>query len=166
MPRNRHTIITAAAVGLLLGSAAAQAQERTQERPGRYVMNPVEGGFARLDTETGAMAVCKPQAGTPAAWSCQPMADAAVDTQAQARRLETENKDLRAEVKRMEDLLGLNGQKPKGDEKQAEERPGGRGLALPSEREIDQALSYMERMVRKFHDTMKRIEGDKKSTPL
>jgi hypothetical protein len=70
--------------------------------------------------------------------------------------LEGENRELRAEVKRMEDLLGLNGEKPKDDEKRAE-RPGG-GLNLPSEQDVDKALSYMERMVKKFQDTMKRLE--------
>ena len=131
-----------------------------QERAGRYMMSPVEGGFARLDTETGAMSICRgpgKDASSPQ-WSCQPMADTASEAQALAQRLEAENRELRAEIKRMEDQLGLNGEKPKGEDKQAEQRPGG-GFNLPSEQEVDRALSYMERMVKKFHDTMKRLEG-------
>ncbi|MCQ8783312.1 hypothetical protein [Mangrovibrevibacter kandeliae] len=31
--------------------------------PARYQMQPVEGGIARLDTETGAITLCRPQAG-------------------------------------------------------------------------------------------------------
>lgn len=148
-----RTLPLALAVTLLAGLPAANAQER----PGRYTMNPVDGGFARLDTETGAMSICKPQSKDASAdkWSCQPMGDGT----AELRRLETENRELRAEIKRMEDNLGLNGDKSKGGEKQAE-RPG--GLNLPSEQEVDKALSYMERMIKKFHDTMKRLEGETK----
>jgi hypothetical protein len=164
------SIRTGALLGVMI---AAAAPAFAQDRPGRFVMSPVDGGFARLDTETGVMSLCKAQpkdAASVGNWACQPMADATAETLARVRKLEGENKDLRAEVKRMEDLLGLNGDKPKGEEKQAEQRPGGSsgGLNLPSEQDIDRALSYMERMVKKFHDTMKRLEqGDnRKGTTL
>lgn len=152
--RNPRFAVILAAAATVAGTCAAVAQERT----GRFVMNPVDGGFARLDTETGAMSLCKPQSKDPTAtgqWSCQPMGDVTADS----RKLEAENKELRAEIKRMEDLLGLNGDKPKSGDKQAEQRPGG-GFNLPSEQEVDRALSYMERMVKKFHDTMKRLESE------
>ncbi len=165
MPQASCTYVNArgrsvAAGILVLALIAGTSGLKAQERPGRFTMSPVDGGFARLDTETGAMALCKSQpkdASTNSQWSCQPMGDATADL----RKLEAENKDLRAEVKRMEDLLGLNGDKPKGPDSQAERRPGGPGAPfnLPSEQEVDKALSYMERMVKKFHDTMKRLEG-------
>ncbi len=129
-----------------------------QERVGRFSMSPVEGGFARLDTETGAMSICKSQPATssPSAdWACTPMTGAVASS---TQKLETENNELRGEIKRMEDLLGLNGAKPGAQEKQAE-RPGGGGLNLPSEQDVDKALSYMERMVKKFQHTMRRLEG-------
>ena len=149
--------LAAAMATACLGLLASTPSALAQDRPGRYAMSPVEGGFARLDTETGQMSVCRSQkdaAGVPS-WSCQPMADSGADD-ARSRRLEAENKELRAEIRRMEDQLGLNG--PKGDQKQAE-RPGG-GLTLPSEAEVDKALSYMERMIKKFQETMKRLEKD------
>ena len=141
--------------GFLVACASASS---AQERAGRFAMSPVDGGFARLDTETGAMSICKsqPAASSPLAeWTCTPMAGSLTS---QTQKLETENKELRAEIKRMEDLLGLNGAKPGTQEKQAE-RPGGGGLNLPSEQDVDKALSYMERMVKKFQDTMRRLEG-------
>jgi hypothetical protein len=158
------------ATGTAIAGASAGL---AQDRPGRFVMSPVDGGFARLDTETGAMSLCKAQpqdAASPSGWACQPMGDTTADAQAKTRKLEAENKDLRAEVKRMEDLLGLNGEKPKAEDKQAEQRPGGPGggLNLPSEQDVDRALSYLERMVKKFHDTMKRLEdgSGRKGTTL
>jgi hypothetical protein len=163
-------------VGLAMIAAGANigfAQERSADRPGRFSMSPVDGGFVRLDTETGAMSLCKPQqkdAVTASAWKCDAMADGAAAAQERIGKLDGENKDLRAEVKRMEDLVGLNGDKPKAGDQQAEQRPGGRsgGLNMPSEEDIDKAMSYMERLVRKFHDTMKRMEGSdaRKGTPL
>ncbi len=146
-----------AALGVYVAVASSSI---AQEKSGRYVMNPVDGGFARLDTESGAMSICKPQSeepAAPAAWSCTPMVDATPSHEVLTRKLENENRELRAEVKRMEDLLGLNGEKPKEPERHAE-RPGG-ALKLPSEQDVDKALSYMERMVKKFHDSMKRLEG-------
>lgn len=149
------------AVAIATAWVAVPSLVLAQERPGRFTMSPVDGGFVRLDTESGAMALCnaQPRDTTNASgqWACQPMGDASADV----RKLEAENKDLRAEIKRMEDLLGLNGDKPKGDEKHAEQRPGaGSGpFNLPSEQEVDKALGYMERMMKKFHDTMKRLEG-------
>ena len=158
--------LLAAATGLWVAAPfSVIAQDRPVERAGRFVMSPVDGGFARLDSETGAMSLCKSQpkdASSTGDWACTPMGDAAATAQAaQTRKLEMENKELRAEIKRMEDLLGLNGEKPKDQEKRAE-RPGG-GFSLPSEQDVDKALSYMERMVKKFSDTMKRLEDHMKS---
>jgi hypothetical protein len=159
------SIKTAPAILLAAGlSVAAASAAYAQERPGRYTMSPADGGFARLDTETGAMSICKSRPQDPAQpgnWSCQPMTDAAAEAQSQSRKLEAENKALRDEVKRMEDLLGLNGDKPKSEEKQAEQRPGGPsgGFNLPSEQDVDRALTYMERMMKKLHEAMKRLEG-------
>jgi hypothetical protein len=151
----------AATIAAVLAFASlASSSSFAQDKPGRYVMNPVEGGFARLDTETGAMSICKPQskdAAAPANWACTPMVDEAAAQQEQTRKLEAQNNELKAEVKRMEDLLGLNGEKPKEPEMRAE-RPR-QEFKLPSEQDVDKALSYFESMVKKFHDSMKRLEG-------
>lgn len=155
MPQSHFAIPSPRVAMLALTMVAVASSAQAQERPGRFSMSPVEGGFARLDTETGAMAICKPQSKEADAgqWSCQPMGDATGDL----RKLEAENRDLKAEIRRMEDLLGLNGDKSKDGQKHAE-KPG--GLNLPSEQDVDKALSYMERMIKKFHDTMKRLEGE------
>lgn len=157
---------TAVAGGALVAALLLYpvAPGTAQERAGRYAMSPVEGGFARLDTLTGAMSICRGSKDAPASgWSCTDMADGGGDAQARIRKLEDENRELRAEIKRMEDNLGLNGEKPKDG--QPEPRPGGPGFKLPSEQEVDQALTYMERMLKKFHDTMKRLEEATKDKP-
>ncbi len=49
------------------------------ERPGRYTMVPAEGGFVRLDTETGTVSHCRRDA-DPAlpAWRCTTLPEAAL----------------------------------------------------------------------------------------
>jgi hypothetical protein len=138
-----------------------------QEKPGRYVMSPIEGGFARLDTETGLMSVCK---GTAANFKCELAPDSTGVAQKDAEKNTAEAKELRAEIKRLEELLGL-GDKPEGGNKQAEKqrpgsRPGGPGFKLPSEAEVDQAFDYIEKMVKKFKSKLKQLEGEGKGDAL
>jgi hypothetical protein len=146
-----------------LSASAAVAQDK----PGRYVMSPIDGGFARLDTETGLMSVCK---GTATNFKCELAPDSTAGAQKEAEKNTAEAKELRAEIQRLEELLGL-GDKPEGGSKQAEEqrpggRPGGSGFKLPTEAEVDQAFDYIEKMVKKFKSKLKDLEGDSKGDRL
>lgn len=137
------------------------ASRAADEKPGRYTMAPADGGFARLDTETGAMSLCTRKSGQ---WACEEMPDATRDLRKENDRLSLENKELKADIRRMEEMLGLGDDK-KDSEKRAE-RPGGR-LQLPSEEDVDKALGYIERMFKKFRDKMKQFESETgKGTPL
>ena len=71
----------------------------------RYIMQPVDGGILRLDTETGAMSMCAKRG---AAYSCEPVQDDR-SSQKDLERLTAENRDLRGEIKRMEEIMGLGG---------------------------------------------------------
>ena len=57
----------------LLAASAGDATAADDPRPGRYTMTPADGGFVRLDTETGSMALCAKRGDQ---WSCDPMPDA------------------------------------------------------------------------------------------
>lgn len=131
-------------------------------QPGRYTMQPTDGGFLRLDTATGAVSLCSR---TTAEFECRPVRDD-LDLQAEIARLDAENKELRAEVKRLDDLLGLNGGAGREPKK----------FELPTEKDVDQALSYLERMFKKFREKLKEFDsqggpggrdgGSGKGTPL
>ena len=154
----RISILLAAAVFGCLPAASFAADEKA----GRYTMAPADGGFARLDTETGAMSLCTRKSGQ---WACEEMPDATKDLRKENDRLAAENKELKADIRRMEEMLGLGGEKEKDGEKRAE-RPGGK-LQLPSEEDVDKALGYIERMFKKFRDKMKQFENETgKGTPL
>ncbi|MCL4768284.1 MAG: hypothetical protein KJZ80_18850 [Hyphomicrobiaceae bacterium] len=139
-----------AAVGL--GAAVAASQERQ----GRYAMSPAENGFARLDTETGAMSLCSRRDGK---WVCELMED-------EAKTLREEVERLRAEVQRLEEQAALADRTP-GEGPRAE-RPGTK-LELPSEEDIDKALDYVERIFRKFRDRIREFDNqnqERKGTQL
>jgi hypothetical protein len=119
---------------------------------GRFIMQPVEGGLMRLDTHSGEVSLCTRK---PAGFACEAVPDAR-GSESEISRLATENRELREKITRLEDQLAAA---PSGKRQPK--------LELPSEADVDKALDYFERMVKKFRDRMKSIEGDTgKGTPL
>lgn len=139
--------------------ASAGAALATGEKPGRYTMSPVEGGgFARLDTETGQMSICQRR---DADWSCREMSDPSRGLSLEIERLRTENQRLKGEIRQMEEIM--LGQKRDGGASPG--RPTAE-FRLPSEQEVDAAMDYAQRMLRKFRDKLRELEGEAKGLKL
>jgi hypothetical protein len=156
MPTKSRIRIAAPALLALAMTLPAAAQVR--EQPGRYTMQPVDGGFLRLDTQTGAVSMCRPEASGTV--SCQPAKCVESGLLGELARLRAENIGLKAEVKRLEEIAGLAG-RPKLNSEPPEK------LQLPTEQEVDQALDYVERMYKKFRDRLRNLDsGSKPGTPL
>ena len=121
---------------------------------GRSKLTPVEGGaFLRLDTQTGAVSVCQRKDGT---WACNVVPDDRRALESEIGRLSTENKELHGAVKRLEELLALPD--PDGKDTRAERsRPK---IQLPSEADVDWAMDYVQRMMRKFKEKMRDFKND------
>jgi hypothetical protein len=131
-------LFSAIALVLLVGAAPDADQAG-----GRYRMTPAEGGaFPRLDTQTGAMSVCQRKDGR---WACEAVPD-------ERRALETEIDRLKSEVKRLEELLALPD--PGTPDGKRAQRSGPK-LSLPSEEDLDRAMDYAQRMMRKFKERMR-----------
>jgi hypothetical protein len=151
----REKVILAALVGICTAVAAHAAGETA----GRFTMSPAEGGgFVRLDTLTGAMALCRPEKGD---WSCKPMAGHDVNQRQELDRLTAENQALKAEVRRLEELLlpsdrGAGAKPPSGE---TEHAPG--TLQLPSEQDVDRAFNYLEGILKRFRERMRDFDKDK-----
>ena len=181
MPRFSPLLaVSALTLAIAASSPVAAAPPAEAERSGRYMMQPVDGGVLRMDTETGAMSLCTRRSG---AVACEPVQDDR-SGQKEAERLAIENRELRADIKRLEEQMGLgdkpqasappDGGRPDGGRPDAnrpdEGRPVSRspGMGLPSAKDVDMALTYMERMMKKFRDKMKDIESGSggRGTPL
>jgi hypothetical protein len=140
----RSIYFSAAAFAVFVLATTANALA-ADSRAGRYTMHKSNDGFVRLDTETGAVALCQK---TDAGWGCKDMAGSNAGLRSEIERLTRENAELKAEVKRMEELVGLRGERDDSKHK----------FTLPSEQDVDNALDYFERMIRKFQDRLKRLE--------
>jgi hypothetical protein len=140
--RANMSFFAAAAFAVVATGAIA---ETAAESKGRYTMTPVEGGFMRLDTETGSVALCTRKGET---WTCEPVSDKSAAND-ELTRLEAENKALKDRVKDLEAAVPPD---------KAPEAPPGGVTKLPSEKEVDEALDYVERMYKKFRDRLQKIQ--------
>ncbi len=141
-----------AGIGTAATSSAWAAQPAGSTSSNRYIMTPTDGGFVRMDTQTGALSYCSTQNGT---LRCKLSTEDQLALSRQVEKLAKDNQELKEENRRLEDML-------LGDDK--DKSPGSRSRAfkLPSEKEVDQALSYIERMYKKFRDKFKELENRKK----
>jgi len=147
----------AATLGLLILPALATfaLAETAADSSGRFTMSPVDGGFLRLDKQTGAVAMC--------ARVANDLACKAVDDQTKAAssdelsRLEAENKELKDRVKALEESLETGKPTPPGGGPLAEGPPGGKAQ-LPTDEEVDQALDYLSRVYKKVREHIKDLD--------
>ncbi|MBD9621817.1 hypothetical protein IB279_02540 [Ensifer sp. ENS06] len=126
-----------AAAILLLGTGLALAGGASAQdpSPGRYSMQKSDTGIARLDTQTGEVSLCQEKDG-------QLVCRMAADERAAFER------ELDLLTKRVDAL-----------EKAAKAGESVAKQDLPAEEEIDRAMGIMERMMRRFMDIVKDLEG-------
>jgi hypothetical protein len=155
------TTARVATLGMLILPVLATfaVAETPADSNGRFTMSPVDGGFLRLDKQTGAVAMC---ARTGSDWACKPVEDQTKATSSdELTRLQAENKDLKDRVKELEESLETQKPAPGGGPL-AEGPPGGKAQ-LPTDEEVDQALDYLSRVYKKVRDHIKDL--DKPITP-
>jgi hypothetical protein len=145
-----------------VGAVAAQSMPDTEN--GRYTLSPVADGVLRLDTRTGAVSTCNNN-GT--GWACYAVPDerAALDTE--IGRLQAENEKLKAQLAAGEPTVTgkIDEPMPKTDSlKKAEPKVGDSErkleIPLPSDRDMDRVMSFLEQAWRRLVEIANRMQKD------
>lgn len=128
------SVFVPAALALMLVGPAGAAE-------GRYVLKDVEGGFIRLDTETGAVSHCSVRNET---WRCEPVADAQAALQDEINRLAQEKAELEQQLSER-------------DYAQPDRTPS---LDLPSDEDLDRVFGIFERFMQRFIEFARGLNED------
>jgi len=178
-PWKFSTAIAATAVifglaGSVGGIGAAVAQSMPDGEKGRYSMSPVGNGVIRLDTRTGAVSTCSNGG---AGWACYAVPDERAALDAEIGRLQADNERLKAELAAREpavtgkidealpqeglpqEILPKTDSLKKPDPKVAE---GERKIEipLPSDRDMDRMMSFLERAWKRLIEMANRVQKD------
>jgi hypothetical protein len=117
---------------------------------GRYVFSKQADGFLRLDTQSGAVALCSQQ---PVGWACQAAPEDRALLESEIARLQSENAGLKRE------LLSHGLALPPG---MAPEPPGAQNdepsVHLPSDADIDRVIAFFGQVWQRFVDAIARAQ--------
>jgi hypothetical protein len=127
-------MLAAAAAALVVAEPASSADEA-----GRYRLERTDGGFVRMDTETGRMSFCTGQAG---GLDCKAASDERPADTAEIDRL----------TRRVEAL----------ERRIAELETGKPQNALPTDEEFERTMGFMERFFRRFMGMMQDFQQEQK----
>lgn len=127
----RKTMLSLAVLSLPITAAVAQ-----EANPDRYSLERSEGGFVRLDRQTGAVTLCTEADG---ALTCRMAADERAAYDADLARLEKRVEALESQI--------------------AGAMPGKSG-DMPSDAEIDRSIGIMERFMRAFFNLVQEFQGE------
>jgi hypothetical protein len=149
-------VLVLACATVHVSSARAQALPDTEN--GRYTLAPVEDGILRLDTRTGAMSICNNKH---VGWSCYAMPDerAALDTE--IGRLQRDNERLREQLAQRAPPQTSKNEEPSKRPATPSPPPSESGrkpdLSLPSDRDLDRAMAFLEKAWRRLIDMAHRL---------
>jgi hypothetical protein len=163
----------AVALGALIlgGLDGAAAQSMPDGENGRYALSPISEGVIRLDTRTGAVSTCN---NTGTGWACYSMPDERAALDAEIGRLQAENERSKAELEKLRaelaarepDVKGkIEEALPKSDSLKKAEPKTAEGerkieIPLPSDRDLDRVMSFLERAWRRLVEMANQMQKD------
>jgi hypothetical protein len=169
----RATLLTSvvALMSVLAVTHGAQAASMPDNENGRYVLSQVPDGVVRLDTRTGAVSTCS-NGGT--GWACYAVPDERAAYDAEIGRLQAENERSKAEIEKLKTELASRtpladdktaeaspkSDTPKMAEPKAAETPRKIEIPLPSDRDMDRVMSFLEQAWRRLVEMANRMQKD------
>jgi hypothetical protein len=164
-PAKFSTMIAAAALGCCAGGLdAAFAQSLPDSENGRYALSSVPDGVIRLDTRSGAVSSCNNN-GT--GWACYTVPDERAALDAEIGRLQADNEKLRAQLAEREPTVTgkVDEALPKSDSLKKPEPKVTEGerkieIPLPSDRDMDRLMSFLEQAWRRLVDMANRMQKE------
>ena len=145
-----------------VGAVAAQSMPDTEN--GRYALAPVADGVLRLDTRTGAVSTCN---NTGAGWACYAVPDERAALDAEIGRLQADNEKLKTELAAREPTVPgkIDEPLPKADSLKKPEPKVAEGerkieIPLPSDRDMDRMMSFVERAWRRLVEIANQMQKD------
>jgi hypothetical protein len=163
-PSKLAPVLAAAAVFSLAGIGAAAAQSMPDTEDGRYALSPVDDGVVRLDTRTGAVSTCN---NTGTGWACYAAPDERAALDAEIGRLQADNEKLKAQLAAREPTVTgkIDEPLPKTDSLKKPEPKVADGerkieIPLPSDRDMDRVMSFLEQAWRRLVEMANRVQKD------
>ena len=145
-----------------IGTAGAQAAPDSEN--GRYALSPVADGVIKLDTRTGAVSTCT---NSSAGWACYAVPDERAALDAEIGRLQADNEKLKAQLAAREAAVTgkIDEALPKADSLKKPEPKVADGerkieIPLPSDRDMDRVMSFLEKAWRRLIDMANRMQKD------
>jgi hypothetical protein len=146
------------------GVGCAAAQSTPDSENGRYALSPVADGVIRLDTRTGAVSTCS---NSGAGWACYTVPDERAALDAEIGRLQAENEKLKTELATRDPVVtGKTDEAlPKTDSLKKAEPKAAEGerrieIPLPSDRDMDRVMSFLEQAWRRLVEMANRMQKD------
>ncbi len=164
-PSKCSTSVAAAALMVCLGGIGAVAAEQMPDgENGRYALSPVTDGVIRLDTRTGDVSTCT---NTGTGWACYAVPDERAALDAEIGRLQADNEKLKAQLAAREPTVTgkIDEPLPKADSLKKPEPKVAEGerkieIPLPSDRDMDRVMSFLEQAWRRLVEMANRMQKD------
>lgn len=152
MIRSALAVLTISAA-LMSAPALAQTAPAPENDDGRFSFNRAGDGYLRLDSRTGQVSQCTRRA---VGWACQAVPDERATLESEISRLQAENAGLKKQ------LLAHNVPLPEGmrpDEPAAKPEEQ-LSFRLPSEAEINRAVTYLGDVWRRLVEAVTNLHND------
>ncbi|MGX1166944.1 hypothetical protein AB7M16_003210 [Bradyrhizobium sp. USDA 372] len=155
--------LAAAAAGMVVSGGLVAAQSAPDGENGRYSMTPIPEGVLRLDTRTGTVSTCTKNG---AGWACYAVPDERTALDAEIGRLQAEVEKLKGQLAAGPPVSGkIDEALPKSDQLKKAEPKVAEGerkieIPLPSDKDVDRVMSFLEKAWRRLIDMANRVQKD------